>query len=195
MKALRHLELMQIHLEETYGAKTGLQVKEFVRSIAKLDKLGSLVVQTQNNSDLDLALLFDRDILAAFDSSATPSTRALSVTFEEVSHFVYLSFNHQRGRNVTQLEMEIQSEIDRVLLAFHGGPTTPAAQQNELLTELLEKSYSDADYEHARKTAAAFLRQLSGGDPRAWTPGDFTQLRKFFHSDLSEKLHLAKKPR
>lgn len=194
MKTLGLLSRIQKNLEEKYGAHTGLEVQDFVRSTPRLDNLGTLLVQ-QSESDLDLALLFDRDIFAAFEGQPgrIQKNRALSVSFEEVSHFVYLSFNHARGRNITQLEMEMQSEVDRVYLAFHG-PLDDIAptDQNFLLHEALHRPHASESYETARKAAANFLRQLSGGDPRAWTAEDLRQLRKFFHSDLSEKLHLAK---
>ena len=60
-----------------------------------------------------------------------------------------------------------------------------------MLEELLDKPYSEERYETARKAAAKWILGLSGGDPRAWTPEEFAKLRKFFHSDLAEKLFLS----
>ena len=111
---------------------------------------------------MNIAVLLDRDLLEACESSK----RSVSVPFEEISHFVYLSFNHNRGRNITTLEMEIQSEVDRILLAFDARFELAVSTQNELLKELLEIPYADRDYEFARRSAANFLRQLSGGNPR-----------------------------
>jgi hypothetical protein len=118
----------------------------------------------------------------------------VSVPFEEVSHFVYLSFNHNRRRSVTALEMEIQSEVDRILLAYHGSFALPTLTRARLLEELFDKPYEHKNkrYEEARLAASQFMRRLSGGDPHAWTPAEFEQLRKFFHSDLSEKIRMSR---
>ena len=99
---------IQAQLEEIYGVKTGLDVRDFVRSTPCLKKLGEMLVEQDiKNRDLNIALLFDRDVLAAFEPQSTtePRTglektslgsRAFSVSFEEISHFVYLSFNHHQ---------------------------------------------------------------------------------------------------
>ncbi len=193
---MRFLRDIQIHLEEWYGASTGLDVGDFVVAAPNFGRLGELLVQDEAG-DLEIALLLDRDILAAWDphgekSTAPEPTRALTVPFEEVSHFVYLGFNHRRGRNVTALEMEIQSEIDRVLLAYHGPFGLRDEQSAAILNELNERRYESARHEESRVAAAAFLRRLSGGDPRAWNERERESLRAFFHSDLSEKLRFAR---
>jgi len=199
---MKFLQQIQFFLEEQYGARTGLNVSDFVRITPKLDDLGKLIVeQDPSSNDINLALLLDRDIYAAYDnskpSSSNNSYRWMSVSFEEVSHFVYLSYNHNRGRNITSLELELQSEVDRILLAFHSGLTQDRIKHSALLNELYNNSYSqDSHYETARQFAASFVFQLcsevSGNDPRAWTPLEFNKLRKFFHSDLSEKIHLSR---
>jgi hypothetical protein len=188
----RKLRQTQVELQEFYGAETGLDVRDFVRLLNKLDGHGKLLID-QNSSDhnVDLALLLDRDIAAAFEAGQSKS-QELAVAFEEVSHFVYFSFNHNRGRNVTMLELEAQSEVDRIVLAFHSELRVPPDSQNEILKTLLAQTYSQASYEESRKLASRFVRQLAGGDPRAWTEAEFEKLRKFFHSDLAEKVHLAK---
>lgn len=187
---MRFLNDIQRAIEDTYGAATGLDVRDFVVPRADFKPLGSLLVAQLAQDDLDVALLFDRDVLAAFEGSAP---KAVAVSIEEVSHFVYLSYNHARGRNVTALEMEMQSEVDRILLAFHGTLDIDANVRAHLLTELYEHRYPDERYEAGRRAAARLVRGLSGGDPRAWTAREFELLRRFFHSDLSEKLSLAER--
>jgi len=192
---MRFLAQIQKMLEENYGAHTGLNVLDYVHMGSKIPELGKLLVEHDpKGEDLNVALLFDRDILAAWqpESTGTHSLRNLSVPLEEVSHFVYLSFNHNRGRNITTLEMEIQSEVDRILVAFHGPFDVPHDLQQKMLFELMERPYDQENYEVARKTAAAFVRLLCGAQPEAWSEEEFTQLRKFFHSDLSQKINIAK---
>lgn len=189
---MQFLSRIQTFLEERYGARTGIDVRDFVRPIEKLDRKGEMLVeQASNEADLNLALLLDRDILSAWEAGRALAPAELAVPFEEVSHFVYLSWNHARGRNVTPIEMEMQSEVDRILLAFHGGWDAGEQNRHELLDQLLHAPYASESYETARRAAAGFVRRL-GGDPRAWTKREFAALADFFHSDLARKLHLSR---
>jgi hypothetical protein len=191
---MHFLSQIQRYLEETYGLHTGLDVTAFIRWTEGFDRLGEMVIE-EEKGNLNLAIIFDRDILAAWDRGReTLKPREVSVPFEEVSHFVYLAFNHERGRNVTPLELELQSEVDRIMLAFHG-ETLKVSHENRksLLAELFEKKYVSSQYEESRLMAVKLLKHLAGGDPSAWSKAEFETLRKFFHSDLSEKLHLVRK--
>jgi hypothetical protein len=197
---MKFLQELQQQLEETYGAFTGLDVLDFAKSAKGYPGLGELIIE-QQGEDLNLAMILDRDIFEAWEctqqNSSPANHRYLSVPFEEISHFVYLGFNHNRGRNVTPLEMEIQGEVDRILLAFHGPFTVTNEHKKTLLTELHEKPYTSTKhprYEVARKTAAAFLRNLGGGNPSAWTRQDFAKLCEYFHNDLQGKMYLSGSP-
>jgi hypothetical protein len=188
------LKSIQGHLEDRYGAATGLNVEDFLRLHPGLPGLGELLVETQTEGPevhLNLALLLDRDIHTAWQSTQNLREIEISVPFEEVSHFVYLCWNHARGRNVTKLEMEIQAEVDRILLAYHGNLGVSAAQAKTLLESLLEKPYDHAKYEESRQTAAGFVRSLP--DPARWGASEFRRLRAFFHNDLGGKINLSQK--
>jgi hypothetical protein len=95
------------------------------------------------------------------------------------------------GRNVSSFEMEIQSEIDRVLLAFHGSLNPSSKLQDHILNSLTKKSYERHEYELARKSAKNFLLQSMKREPQAWTSEEFKKLHKFFHADLPQKLYLS----
>ncbi len=192
--ALETLHWAQRTLEEFYGATTCLDVRDFVRTIENFDELGRLhVEQHETRGDIDLALLFDRDIFSAWTSQQ--GHRAASVLCEEVSHFVYLGFNHRRERSVCAIELELQSEVDRILLAFHPlAPARLAASRTKLLGELQNSPHAPekVDYETARRWAARLVRHLAGGDPAAWTAHERQVLCEFFHRDLGEKIHLLR---
>jgi len=193
--ALEALHWAQCSLEEFYGAPTCLDVRDFVRTLPGFDELGRLhVEQDIARGDIDLALFLDRDIFAAWQ--VQKHHRAASVLCEEVSHFVYLGFNHRRHRNVSSIELELQSEVDRILLAFRpDAPERIVVHQRALLEEVTTRPHADpkSDYETARKWAAKLIRSLSGGRPEAWGPDELRLLREFFHRDLAEKLHLLRK--
>jgi hypothetical protein len=179
------LEKAQRVLEDRYRLSPGATVTDFIRLIPGLKARGTLwIEQSQDSPDLDVAVLLDRDLFEALPHAA-PS---VSVGLEEVSHFVYLSHNHNRGRNVTRLEMEIQSEVDRIVLAFDPRLGLTQEISETLLQELHFKPYSSADYETARSTASEFLRSLRRHDPRAWTDEEHRAIQRFYELPLQEKL-------
>ncbi len=194
---LDNLLTVQLTLENAYDLETGLDVRDFVLPENNFKELGKLEVvqKTSPQNDLDLALIFDRDILSAFtgDLSADDDFqhRATSVVFEEISHFVYLAYNHNRGQNVTRLEMEIQSEVDRIILAFDERIAVPDNIRESLWLEFMEKNYLQPQYEEARRAALRFTRGLKSENPAAWSRCEKERLLRFFHGDLSQKLFLA----
>jgi hypothetical protein len=65
---------------------------------------------------------------------------ALVTAIEEVSHFAYLMFSAERERSVTQLELELQAEVDKyvtslLLLASDDGSCAPR--------DLLDRVFGD----------------------------------------------------
>jgi hypothetical protein len=196
--SLKALLNIQEKLEETYEFRTGLDVRDFVLSRENFSELGRLEVHQSKSevADLDLAVILDRDLLSAYlngsEDSRVSTSRATSVVFEEISHFVYLAFNHLRGRNITRLEMEIQSEVDRILLAYDQSTQTSSEIRESLWKEMTGSTYSDPRYEASRRAALGFIRSLSSENPAAWTRTERQNLLRFFHSDLSEKLYLSK---
>jgi hypothetical protein len=192
------LRWAQLELEEFYGAQTGLDVRDFVRTVPHFEALGLLhIEQNVDEGDINLALLLDRDMFSAWQSKQALQKRSLGVLLEETSHFVYLGFNHQRGRNISHLEMELQSEVDRIVLAFH--PQAPQACRETaqaLLEELHESPYTQNSkselYETARRWASLLLRRMGQVHPSQWNQAEASLLRKFFHLDLSEKIHLLR---
>jgi hypothetical protein len=193
---------LQTFLENTYGINTLIDVREFIRPLRKLDNLGKLIIDQSNQEEPNVALLLDQDIFEAWSAThPTTSTNTLSesnlnysVVYEELSHFVYFAYNHQRGRNITALEMEAQSEIDRLLLAFHSDLSPNSFVKNKILNDVLDTPYSnkvDPRYEESRIIAKKFLLGLSSKDPSKWSPPDFVKIRGFFHTDLSGKIELS----
>lgn len=195
------LHWAQTQLEEFYGAQTGLDVRHFIKTIPNLTDLGRMhIEQNPSDGDIDLALFFDRDFFSAWKSSESLERRSLSVLFEETSHFVYLGFNHRRNRNISQLEMELQSEVDRILLSFHpqapwGNIESRKTLSDEILNELHTVSYPESGkeiYETARRWASLLIRRIGRENPIEWNEKESTLLRKFFHLDLGEKIHLLR---
>lgn len=198
---LEKLRLSQALLEDFYGAKTQLNVCDFVRFVrtAQCDESVNkntspaqlLLKQDPDQKNIDIALLLDRDI---FSASHSQPHRSWSILFEEVSHFVYLCFNHHRDRNVSRLEMELQSEVDRVLLAhLMDGGLAEANVLDGIIQDLFENSYEDLErYEKGRQWAIKYFQKMTKINPREWSSKEYQSLRSFFHRDLSEKIHLLR---
>jgi hypothetical protein len=126
---------------------------------------------------------------------------ALCQIIEGVSHFVYVVERVRVSRGTTQLELEVQAEVDKwVVLAgsIHGFD----AQQSAALRSRL---YENVSFEHdgeselgqryrvANDTAHGFIRKLEGDYVRPARYSEMrAQLRRFFHVGQEEKLRLGR---
>jgi hypothetical protein len=120
------------------------------------------------------------------------------VLTEEVSHFVYLLFCAQAERPVTQLELELQAEIDKYLCAAfllslqNEGAVSPG------LRALLFRHYRMADglsaeqverYQAASTLADRYCGYLEGRYLRAARVSDMVkEARRFYRLTQREKL-------
>jgi hypothetical protein len=113
---------------------------------------------------------------------------------EGVSHFLVLSERARRELSTTQLELELQAEIDKfVLFAAFVEPSASA------LVQLHRRLYEDVRFLHdanseeghryrlANRWAARFIyRLLREGPPRQWQQ----RLRAFYRAGPTEKISL-----
>jgi hypothetical protein len=84
---------------------------------------GSRTLVTQSGDQVGLGVVLERETFALLAGS-DPRVRldhanlgAFCTLTEEVSHFVYLHFCARASRTVTQLELELQAEVDKYLTA------------------------------------------------------------------------------
>jgi hypothetical protein len=85
---------------------------------------GSRTLITQQDDELSLAVVLADSVTAALDGD-DPRERLhrrnlgpFCTLIEEVSHFVFLLFCARVARTVTQLELELQAEVDKYLAAL-----------------------------------------------------------------------------
>jgi hypothetical protein len=115
---------------------------------------------------------------------------------EGVSHFVYLAERVRTGLPATQLELELQAEVDKfVFLALDGGPD--ARGETESLHQRIFEQATFLDppeteagerYRLANQLAARLSARLAGrgdGEVRAL-------LRRFYRAGQAEKIALAR---
>lgn len=120
---------------------------------------------------------------------------------EGVSHFVYLVERARADRHTTQLELELQAEVDKWLILAGAMPTFDVARSAALRARLFERvTFADAAasvvgerYRVANDVAHAFVRRL---ERRYVEEARFVEmrgeLRRFFHEGQEEKLRLAR---
>jgi hypothetical protein len=117
---------VQRRLEALYALEPHSPVTDFLlreEDAAGLPGGGSRTLLTQNGDDVSLAVVLDGRVgecLARADPRVLIDTENLGpfcTLTEEVSHFVYLVFCARSARTVTQLELELQGEVDKYLNA------------------------------------------------------------------------------
>lgn len=128
MTALSSLLLdVQRRLESLYALEPQVPVTDFLlreEEAAGLPGGGSRTLVTQEGNDVSLAVVLDgrvNECLARSDPRVQLHQGNLGpfcTLTEEVSHFVYLVFCARSSRSVTQLELELQGEVDKYLVSL-----------------------------------------------------------------------------
>lgn len=121
------LRIIERGLKDLYAIDTPYRAEKFL--ISKPSKLGHLdgALCVRPGNTVEVGIYLSREVqntLSALPIKATwntPQLNAFCVVAEELSHFHYFLFHASNGRPVSQLEMEIQGEIDRFLLCFFSG--------------------------------------------------------------------------
>jgi len=120
---------------------------------------------------------------------------------EGVSHFVYVVERARTLRETTQLELELQAEVDKWLVLAASIRPFDVARSAALRARLYEgvsfahdgESEAGERYRVANDAAHSFVRRL---ERRYVGPGRYgdmrTELRRFFHVGQEEKLRLSR---
>jgi plasmid stability protein len=195
--------IVQARLERYYGLEDAPRVDDFVRPVGAATREAVLVRELDDG--LELAVRLPR---AALERSGERSLDLVCQVVEGVSHFVYLAERARRELPATQLELELQAEIDKfVMLVIEGvyarspAPVDAEARADELRARLFERvrfvhpegSERGERYRMANSLAARFARRLEAAFARE---GRFDQLRRelrrFYRAGQTEKLELAR---
>jgi hypothetical protein len=198
---------VQRRLETLYGLDAGAPVTDFVIGAEEASDLpggGSRTLVARHGDEMSLAVVFDESIHERL-SHADPRQRldatnlgAFSTLTEEVSHFVYLLHSAQREKTVTQLELELQAEVDKYLTAaFLLGLQNEGALSSHL-RHLLFRSYHLAAglsperaerYHEASRLADRYCGWLERRFLRSARVDDLArETRRFYRFGQREKL-------
>jgi hypothetical protein len=203
------LWLVQGGLERLYRIHSGLDVRDFVVEDDLRQQLGQVrcareqLLVRHDDEGLWLGLFVDPGVLANLEAH-DPRRRLdednlgdLCLTVEGVSHFVYLVFCASQDRPVSQLEMELQGEIDKyatcvfTMIAQRDGP--PRELWQMLFRHFaLEAGLSSEERERYLTANAEAGRYAAGLDERFVRRGELEallrELRLFYRLGFLEKL-------
>jgi len=184
----RELRRIQRELERYYGLERAPNVTRFVRE----GELGSreVLLLRESEGELEIALVLPPE------SRQIPAGGALNDVWlqvaEGVSHFLYLAERARVHLPVTQLELELQAEVDKFVLSL--GFCRESAGQ--LLDRLFDSPHfldpedteAGARYRLAPPLAARFLARAGGANDRERARD---RLRAFYRAGQAEKIRLA----
>jgi hypothetical protein len=207
------LRPLQKLLETIYDAPCGHDVRDFLltqrRQLPRERRAAAAdeeLVLVEHRRGARLGLYIDEAVLARLD--AQDPLHALTganiadfwTALEGVSHFSYLMWNAGHQRGVSQLELEMQGEVDKYIAAFWLlRAQHPGHRPRELHPALFEKTRVDPRlspkrqhlYAAATRYASRFCARLESAllsDRRAARHAAITALRRFYRYTSTRKL-------
>ena len=132
------------------------------------------------------------------------SLDAICQVIEGVSHFVYVAERARLHRETTQLELELQAEVDKWVVLAESIGAYDAPRSAALRERLYERVAFEHDeqteigqrYRTANDAAHRFVRRLEreylSREPRERVVELRHELRRFFHVGQEEKLRLGR---
>jgi len=204
------LSRMQRGLEALYRVDTGVEIEDYVVGAEVRDHLGprrrprEQLFALAEDGEARLALFIDPAALANLEAR-DPARRLddanlgdFLLAIEGVSHFIYAVLCARTDRGVSQLELELQAEVDKYVTCLLAGAGAPAPAASAALRRRL---FADAEYEpdldgdeRARYRAAndnahryaAWLEAAFVARRRI--PEMLAELRRFYRQGLAGKL-------
>jgi len=202
------LARVQRGLEALYRVDTGLAVDEFVIDEAARDQLirsrrpREQLIAVETEGEMNLALYVDRraiENLERHDPSHALGAHNLGdflLAVEGVSHFVYAICCARVDRPLTQLELELQAEVDKYVTCLLLGEPARGASEKIRARLFGEFDYEpDLDHEEQERYRAA---NDNAHRYAAWLESEFVtarripdmlaELRRFYREGLAGKL-------
>ncbi|MBF0493169.1 MAG: hypothetical protein HQM15_10370 [Deltaproteobacteria bacterium] len=154
----------------------------------------------QEEENLDIGIFLNPKLLQQFSELNLEQTQAhqisaLAPLMEGVSHFVYLLYKSGHEQQVTQLELELQAEIDKFIL---GNIVWKEKSSEWLMQQLFEgtkwnQELSEKEkerYRQAHRFASKYCSKLRSFFRIEKSLEELCkEIRPFYRMDQSEKLH------
>ena len=198
---------VQRRLESLYALPPEAPVTDFLLSAQDARAYpggGSRTLIAQDGDCVSLGVVLDPEVgarLAELDPRVQLDGRNLGsfcTAAEEVSHFVYLLFCARSARTVTELELELQAEVDKYLCAVSLLSLQNDGAVSRQLKEMLFRHYRIADtvseeraerYRAASQLAYRYCRYLEAQFLKPSRLHDLArESRRFYRLGQREKL-------
>ncbi len=198
---------VQRRLETLYALEPQAPVTDFLiphEEAALYPGGGSRTLVREEGDEISVGVVFEESIARSL-WEADPRVHLDAVNLgpfatltEEVSHFVYLLFCARSSRSVTQLELELQGEVDKYLTAVAFLSLQNDGAVSKHLRDLLFRSYRLADslsperaerYRAASRLADRYCGWLESRFLRPSRLADLArEARRFYRLGQREKL-------
>jgi hypothetical protein len=165
------LESILRQIDRVYVLDLNVDIRDFLVSREACARLGadpsrgSVLVRQDREQEVELGLYIgedDLERLSKVDLASGPmppaSFELLLLAIEEVSHFAYLAYSASREKRVTELELELQAEVDKyVTFALLHASWNEGRVPKDLLDRLFSDFAvrDDLDDEHRERYLAA----------------------------------------
>ena len=182
---------VQRALSRLYALEGDDDVRDFIEP-AGAGERETLLVRQSEEGGLEIALRL---------APLTDALDGFCQLIEGVSHFVYVAHRAEVERETTQLELEIQAEVDKYVVLAHGVSGLSAASSERLRRRL----YEGVSYVHDEGTHEGERYRVANGAAHRFTErierkyvgtsrvlAMREELRAFFEMGLEEKLRAAR---
>lgn len=205
---------LQRCLERLYDVSVSHDVEDFLIHDAGLTRqfesspsaraIPEKLLLQETEDGLDVALFLEQAVVERLRQD-DPTERLHAgnlvdflTALEGVSHFLYLVWSAHYERRVSLLELELQAEIDKFILAAMlfaraRGGTVPAGLHQVLFDEAWLDPALDADLRERYRDANRYARRYCAWLQRRFMtrrrePGMMSELRRFYRLGHHEKL-------
>ncbi len=154
---LQFLKLLQEALQQRYDITVPYCISEFVclneahlKQITghkvKYDSTSEMLIYQQNGDNLDITLYLDTELLKNIEDAQLPkhwagkTFNSNCILLEGVSHFLYLVWNAHYDRQLSQLDLELQAEVDKFIFAALD------ARHRDSTSNLLKRLFQEVHY-------------------------------------------------
>ncbi len=183
------LRRLQRRLERFYHLEETPDVRGFVREAAEAGEREALLLR-ESEGGVEMALV----VPATAATAANANDDWLQLA-EGVSHFVYVANRARQELPSTQLELELQAEVDKFVLLVLEQQPYDRGEAFEVHSRLYERvrflhdvgTEQGARYRTANDLAARFVRRLMTHGPTT----THATLRRFYRAGQTEKIHLV----
>lgn len=191
---------VQQALERLYQLDSAPSVDAFMAPAEAGDREALLVRET-GDGDLELELRVPFLQRRSFDIACGTDLDPMCQIIEGVSHFVYIAHRASREREATQLELELQAEVDKYVVLAASLPTLDVRTSRTLRERLFEDISFEHDeaselgerYRVANQLALRFVRRLERDYISANRFAEMrSSLRAFYQMGQEDKIRVSR---